>query len=130
MTTTIKTPRGMVVQGPGGKAELKWNTNFVPKFKKKYSKTQVFIDREVARRCEPYTPFRTGMLIMSEILGTIPGSGIVRWIAPYARRQYYRKGKVGSETGALRGPFWFERWKAVGVLGLIADAKKIFREDK
>lgn len=121
----IKTPRGQVVIGANGKAELKWNTNFQPKWQKRYSAAQKFVDSEVLRLTEPYVPLRTGMLIKSGILGTDIGGGTVQWIAPYARVQYYSPRKPGSVTGPLRGPHWFERMKSVWRDKIIAGARRI-----
>src|SRR5215213_7825436 len=104
----INTPRGKIIIGQGGKAELKFNPNFVPKWTRRYSRAQMFVDSEVIRLCEPYTPLRTGILIKTSILGTDVGSGKVQWIAPYARRQYYSGRAPGqSQTGPLRGRMWF-----------------------
>ena len=124
-TPTITTPRGTIVVTKGGKAELKWNPDFQPKHQKYYSDAQKFVDSEVLRLCEPYTPLLTGMLIKSGILGTDVGSGEVAWIAPYARKQYYSPRKPGSQTGPLRGPQWFERMKAVSGQTILAGARKI-----
>jgi hypothetical protein len=125
MTTEIHTPRGSITQGPNGRAELVWDTKFVDKLTKTFSEVQKFIDREVLRGCEPYVPFRTGMLVMSGVLGTTIGSGKVSYIAPYARARYYHPGKIGSQTGPLRGPFWFARWKAVSGKALVDQARKM-----
>lgn len=61
---------------------------FDPNFKKRsesnFDNAQKFVDREVLRRIEPYVPFRTGMMIKSGKLGTVIGSGVVEYIAPYA----------------------------------------------
>lgn len=121
----IATPRGFITTNREGKAELVWNTNFQPKWHKQYSDAQVFVDREVIRLCEPFTPLLTGMLVMSATLGTDIGSGTVSWIAPYARRQYYMKRPVGSQTGPLRGPFWFERMKQIYKPSIVAGARKL-----
>jgi len=109
----IETPRGAVFHGKDGKAVLEWNTQFQPKWQKRYSEAQKFVDSEVLRLCEPYTPLLTGILIKTGTLGTDIGSGTVQWIAPYARYQYYMKRKNPSTTGPLRGPHWFERMKQV-----------------
>lgn len=130
MVKKIETPRGVVVVGKGGKAKLEWNTNFGRKWTKRYSEAQVFVDSEVLRLSEPYTPLLTGMLIKSGTLGTEIGSGTVQWIAPYSRKQYYLKRKVGTQTGPLRGPFWFARMKVVHVNQIIAGAKKIAGKGK
>jgi hypothetical protein len=126
----IETPRGMVVTDANGEAKLVWNTNFVPDWTKRYSEAQKFIDSEVLRLSEPFTPLRTGTLIKTGILGTVVGSGEVSWIAPYARSRYYSSRPPGSSTGALRGSFWFERMKAVWGTTIISGARKIVGKGK
>ena len=140
----IKTPRGKIYIDKQNKAQLVWTTNFQPKWQKRYSASQIFVDSEVLRLCDSYVPFRTGMLIKSGILGTEIGSGEVKWIAPYARAQYYmqrktgtptivgkdRKGKnivrkVGTPFEPLRGPYWFERMKAVFQNQILTGARRI-----
>ena len=121
----IETPRGTIVVTNNGKAELKWSTTFRQKWQKQYSESQKFVDNEVLKLCEPYIPKRTGMLILSGILGTDVGSGEVAWIAPYAKAQYYSPRKPGGQMGALRGPFWFQRMKAVHGRTLISRARSI-----
>lgn len=122
----IETPRGKVVLGKNGKAELKWRPRFAPKWTRRYSLAQKFVDSEILRQCEPFIPLRTGILIKSGILGTDIGSGFVKWIAPYARDQYYFGRSPGaSSTGPLRGRFWFERMKEVLGAKIIKAAKAI-----
>lgn len=122
----IETPRGKIITGPNGKAELKWNPRFAPKWTRRYSLAQKIIDSEVLRLSEPFIPLLTGTLIRTGILGTEVGSGTVQWIAPYARTQYYRGRSPGvSQTGPLRGRFWFERMKEVFGKLIIAGAKKM-----
>lgn len=122
----IETPRGKVLQGPNGKAELVWNTKFRQTWIKRYTNAQKFVDSEVLRQSEPFTPLLTSMLIKSGILGTDIGSGKVSWIAPYAKRQYYRGRRPGTQqAGPLRGRFWFERMKAVRGDKIIKGAKKL-----
>lgn len=121
----IKTPRGTIAIGANGKAELKWDTNFQMKRQKEFDAAQVFVDSEVLRLSERYTPLLTSMLIKSGTLGTVPGEGVVSWIAPYARKRYYTPRKSPSKTGPLRGPFWFENMKAVHGRTILAGAKKI-----
>ena len=121
----IETPRGQIVITKAGKAKLVWNTNFRPKWQRRYSAAQRFVDSEVLRLSEPFIPLQTGMLVKSGILGTDVGSGLVEWIAPYAKAQYYSARKPGSETGPLRGPYWFERGKAVWGRRVIEGARRI-----
>lgn len=122
----IETPKGKIVVGPNGKAELKFNPRFAPKWTRRYSQAQKFVDSEVLRLSEPFTPLRTGTLVRTGILGTDVGSGTVQWIAPYSQDQYYRGRKPGtSKTGPLRGRYWFERMKQVHGKKIVAGAKKI-----
>lgn len=69
---------------------------------------QRVIDSEVLRCCDPLVPFKTGVLKDSGIYGTKIGSGVIRYTAPYAKRQYYRgrPAKYGQ-----RGRKWFGRMK-------------------
>jgi hypothetical protein len=121
----IETPKGTIVQTPNGRAELTWNPNFQPKHQARFSKAQIFVDSEILRLVEPFTPLLTSMLIKSGILGTDVGSGTIKWIAPYAKARYFSKRPIGSQTGPLRGSFWFARMKEVHGKKIIAGAKKI-----
>ena len=133
----IETPRGAVYHDSNMKATLEWKTDFVPKWTKRFSKAQMFVDSEVLRLCEPYTPLLTSMLIKSGILGTEFGSGLVQWIAPYARYQYYGKVMIGRAPkivtdkpltyhgGGMRGAFWFQRMKEVHRDKIIEGARRI-----
>lgn len=71
---------------------------------KRLQPVQKYVDSKILRKCDPYIPFKTGMLRDSGILGTKVGSGRIRWIAPYARKQYYK----GLSTGK-RGRYWVKR---------------------
>ena len=122
----IETPRGKIVQDVNGKAQLVWNSHFRQKWMTRYSDAQKFVDSEVLRYSEPFTPLLTGTLIKTGILGTDIGSGKVSWIAPYARWQYYRGRRPGTQqAGPLRGRFWFERMKEVRGDTIIKGAKRI-----
>jgi hypothetical protein len=65
------------------------------------------------------------MLVKSGTLGTEIGSGLVKWIAIYSRWQYYHTRKPGSETGPLRGPYWFERMKKIYGERIIKGGRRI-----
>lgn len=83
---------------------------------------QRYIDTQVIRECEPYVPFREGILAGSARVAN--GGGAVEYTAPYARRHYYNAGGVdirGRRYGParfrgapMRGAHWFERMKAQG----------------
>nr|DAU63830.1 MAG TPA: Minor capsid protein [Caudoviricetes sp.] len=119
----ITTPRGSIVKGEGGMAELKWDPSFAAKKNQSFSRMQKFVDSEVLRRCSPRVPLQTGMLEKSGKLGTTVGSGIVEYIAPYAKKQYWDT----SETRAYdpnRGAKWFERMKVAEKKEILDGAKK------
>lgn len=125
MTPQIQQPQNATFKTKGGKTSLEWSTRFRGRWQARYSSAQKFVDSEVLRLSEPFIPLQTGMLIHSGILGTDVGSGLVMWIAPYAKAQYYRPRRIGSETGPLRGPFWFERMKDTHGSRIISGARRI-----
>lgn len=111
---------------------------FDPNFKKRseaqFKNAQKFVDSEVLRLTDPYVPFLTGQLKKSGKLGTVIGSGVVEYIAPYAKKQYYHnkgrgKGGLNASKGAkgLRGPFFFERMKADHLDEIEKGAKEKFK---
>jgi hypothetical protein len=136
----IQTPRGevVIVDTPTLHAELIWNPGFAPRWQEKFETAQKFVESEVIRLSEPYVPFLTGMLVKSGILGTKLGEGVVAWIAPYARYQYYGKVMVGPAPrkvtdqdlqyhgGGLRGSFWFERMKQNHMEEINSGTQKMF----
>lgn len=77
-------------------------------------RAQRFVDSEVLRLCDPFVPFETGFLKASGIRGTVIGSGVVKYIAPYAKVNYYTNGGHGIQglnNGGERGRLWFARMK-------------------
>lgn len=124
MSEPIKTPRGTIIQTGNVSCKLVWNPGFGPQATARYSRAQKFVDNEVLRLSAPYTPIKTSMLIKSGDLGTVIGSGEVKWIAPYARWQYYHTADT-REYEAKRGAHWFERMKADHGKAILSKAKKI-----
>lgn len=121
----IETPRGEIIETKNGTARLIWNgSKFKGVWSDQYSRAQKFVDSEVLRLSTPKIPLRSSMLIKSGLLGTFIGSGQVRWIAPYARTQYYDT-STSRPYDPQRGAFWFERMKAVHDREIIDGAKKI-----
>lgn len=129
----IYQPRDVVtplysVTHASGKAKLTWNKSFKVVHEERYISAQEFIDSEVLRDCEPYVPFRAGILVFSGITGTKIGSGTVSWTTPYARYQYMgilyvpspfggpnikTSRKLKYHGGGKRGARWFDRSKEV-----------------
>ena len=112
-------------------------------------RVQKYIDQEVIRLMDPYTPMLSGELVKSATLGTKIGSGEIHQNAPHARYQYYGKLMVSSLTGSAyathgeskvltdkdlqynkskhpqAGPYWFERMKADKKEQIIRGARKV-----
>ncbi len=121
----IRTPAGVIknvtLKNGNVRAQLTWNPEAIAMRNNNFSRAQKFVDSEVLRLSDPYVPMRTGMLRKSGTLGTIIGSGIVKYITPYARRQYYEnKGGKGK-----RGRLWFERMKAACKRIILQGAAKL-----
>lgn len=120
----IETPRGEIIQTKNGTAKLVWNPNFKDVHQGQYTRAQKYIDSEVLRLSTPLVPLRSSMLIKSGQLGTIIGSGEIRWIAPYARTQYYDTA-TSRPYDPRRGAYWFERMKAIHGTQIINGAKRM-----
>ena len=86
----------------------------------KIHRTQMYVDSEILRRSDPLVPFQTGSLKRSGITGTRVGTGIVKYTAPYAKRQYF----AGKSSGQ-RGRKWVKRmWLSQGKQ-IVKSANKI-----
>ena len=124
----IQTPKGCIVQvatkNGSVKARLKWNQGFGQKWTKKLMGAQEYVDLSVLRYSDKYTPKRTGVLIASGMLGTTIGSGLVRYVAPYARRLYYNP-QYRFGGAPQRGAKWFERMKINHKAAILRGAAKI-----
>lgn len=86
----------------------------------KIHRTQLYIDSEILRHSEPYVPMKTGSLKRSGITGTRIGTGVIKYTAPYAKRQYF----AGKASGQ-RGRKWVKKmWISHGK-HIIKNANKI-----
>lgn len=135
----INHPRDVkLLTGGTTAAALEWDKSFSGRWENRYQKAQKYVDSEVLRLNEKYVPFRQGNLKRSGTLGTVIGSGDVRYIAPYARYQYYGKVMVGPAPkrvtdrplryhsgDANRGAKWFEVMKARHGQEIIRGARKL-----
>lgn len=106
----IDTPRGSIIKTGETSCKLVWNSDFGKKQTENFSRKQKIVDSEVLRYCSPFVPKISGMLVKSGILGTVIGSGEVKYIAPYARFQYYQTAQSRTYD-SRRGGKWFERMK-------------------
>lgn len=120
----IKTPRGEIIVTKAGNARLVWSSSFKNKWPGQYSRAQQYVDSEVLRLSTPLMPIRTATMIKSGQLGTVPGTGLVRWIVPYARNQYYNTA-TSRPYDPQRGAYWFERMKAIHNTQIVAGAKRM-----
>ena len=85
----IKQPPDRSVATPNGSFVFQWNPRFGAVMAERLRKAQAFIDSECMRLMVPYTPRRNGLLEESVKLGTVLGSGELRYLSPYARYLYY-----------------------------------------
>lgn len=82
---------------------------------------------------DKYTPMQTGFLKRSVTLGTIIGSGILKYIASYSRSVYYNntgRGVEGTANGGKRGRKWFEVMKTFHLSEIIEGVKKLTKAIK
>ncbi len=119
----IDTPRGSIIQTGEASCKLEWNSAFGQDKSNDFSRKQKVVDSEVLRYCSPLVPFRTSMLEKSGLLGTVIGSGEVKYVAPYARFQYYSTAQTRSYD-PRRGGMWFERMKAAHKQDILRAAEK------
>lgn len=95
---------------------ITFDPNFSQNAEKNFDECQKYIDSEVLQLSDPYVPMQSTMLKKSGFSGTVVGSGIVEYIAPHGKKQYYENAGMGIEGmnkgGGLRGKEWFERMKA------------------
>ena len=112
----IETPRGVLEQRRSKDgtftAQLTWNKGFGQQRSADFNEAQEFVDSEVIRKMDPYTPMDSGFLKKSPILLTVIGSGIITQMTPYARKWYYTPAKFAGAP--MRGTHWFERMKNEG----------------
>lgn len=119
----IDTPRGSIIQTGKTSCRLVWASDFGVRKSRMFNRKQAVVDSEVLRYCSPLVPRRTGMLEMSGTLGTVIGSGTVKYIAPYARSQYYHTAE-SRIYDPRRGSKWFERMKTAHKKDILRAAEK------
>ena len=103
---------------------LQWNTAFTAQRNAQFERMQKYIDSEVLRLNDPLIPKDTVALILSGQTGTKIGSGVVKYVAPYASTQYYDTADTRSYD-SRRGAHWFERMKVAHKQGILERAKKV-----
>lgn len=82
----------MVIKQPkdfNGAFLFRWNPQFGAVMTNRLQKAQRFIDSKCMRLMVPYTPMRNWLLMESVKLGTVIGSGELRYLSPHARYLYY-----------------------------------------
>ncbi|WP_167957963.1 minor capsid protein [Anaerosporobacter faecicola] len=70
----------------------------------KYGEIQKFVDSECLRVMSNYTPMLTGAMEKSATAGTVIGSGVIEYISPSARFQYYGNVMIDPNTGSTWAP--------------------------
>ena len=119
----IDTPRGSIIKTGDTTCKLVWNSGFGQEKTGMFNRKQRVVDSEVLRYCSPLIPKKTSMLERSGTLGTVIGSGEVKYITLYARFQYYQTAETRSYD-ARRGGKWFERMKTAHKADILRAAEK------
>ena len=96
---------------------MKMNVEFDPnstmaKVKNNVSLCQKVLDVQVMKDSNYYCPMDTSMLQKSAIAHTVIGSGMVQWVTPYAREQYYGHPNKSHQKNPNAAMKWFEVAKA------------------
>lgn len=107
----IKQPQNTTVSDGTMNATIKWDASFSGRMSAIMDRKQQIVDSEVLRYCSPLVPLRTGALRNSGTIGTVIGSGQVKYVTPYARFQYYATAET-RDYDPRRGGKWFERMKS------------------
>lgn len=116
----------MAIPQPRNSRGLTWSPSFAVWWNGKFTQAQKFVDSECLRYSDPLTPRQTGFLINSGKLGTVIGSGLLRYIASYAAGQYYNTPETRSYD-PNRGAKWFERMKTAYKKAILNGVKKLTR---
>lgn len=119
----IRQPRGGEISNGSLTVRLVWASNFAANWNDILQRKQQIVDSEVLRYSAPYIPFRTGALTRSGTLGTVIGSGEVKYSTPYARFQYYATAE-SREYDPRRGGLWFERMKTAHKQDILRAAER------
>lgn len=125
-TFNVQTPHAKKIELPNGTVSLEFHSDFGARMSGKFDKAQAFVDNEVLRYSQSLIPFRTGTLVRSGKVGTVLGSGVVQYVVPYARFQYYKTSE-SRIYDSRRGAKWFERMKVAHRDDILAGARKITR---
>ena len=76
-------------------------------------RAQIKLDAQILADSNYYCPMKQSVLQKSAIIGTVLGSGRIRWITPYARRQYFGVNFDHSKSANPNAcAKWFEAAKA------------------
>lgn len=119
----IRQPHGGEISNGSLTVRLAWASNFAANWNDVLQRKQQIVDSEVLRYSAPYIPFRTGALTRSGTLGTVIGSGEVKYSTPYARFQYYATAE-SREYDPRRGGLWFERMKTAHKQDILRAAER------
>ena len=115
----IKTPGSM----SGTNCKMTFRAGFGADYTARFHKAQVFVDSEALRIGNSMAPIRTGNMITQSILGTVLGSGLLRYLARYTLFQYKRKTMQAKDP--MRGGRWFDRMSAMHGQRIMIMARKI-----
>lgn len=114
----------MAIKQPHNTRGLTWDSTFGARYNGLMTRRQKFVDSQVLRVCEPLIPLQTRYLINSAKMGTIIGSGEIKYLAVYAAFQYYDTAE-SRPYDPNRGAHWFERMKVAHREAILRGAQQI-----
>lgn len=123
----IETPRGAIFTADGVTSQLIFFDKAFEQKGKAFNNAQKWLDNAVLRDTEQFVPMRTGALKQSGILGTVVGSGKIKYIAPYARKQYFANFAPSKAAHPQASREWFEVSKAVNGVQWFNGVKTIIK---
>lgn len=94
---------------------LQMNPDFTVKSENQFRQAQNYVDKEVIRRLEDYTPIAMQRFKNHGKMSKahkVDKPGVIINTEPTARKEYYTNRGLSSKDGHNRGKFWLERMKA------------------
>jgi hypothetical protein len=115
----LETPRGAVItrsfSGGDMSAEVIFFPGALEKLKDQFHSAQAWLDNAILEDTAPYVPMITGALVQSGILGTVIGTGMIYYIAPYAKKVWERDTPPSKEAHPAASRRWIEPSKAANM---------------
>lgn len=114
--------------------KMKANVNFnqkklLAKSEKAVKAAQMQLDEDVLKDSNYFVPQDSGNLQSSGVVSSKIGSGVIRWVAKYARKLYYNpQYNFSKDKNPNASGLWFEHAKTQNKKKWLQSAKKAFKK--